>query len=134
MPGTSSGRRCRRSTPRSSSTRSRATGHNRAQARFPRDPGKDTTREHRIMSTTATDENALTATNRSVEIEGATLVYRRFGHPESQAPPLLCLQHFRGNLDNWDPALVDRIARERELILLDNRGIGSSTGKEGNIP
>jgi pimeloyl-ACP methyl ester carboxylesterase len=80
------------------------------------------------MSTNATDENALTARNRSVEIEGARLVYRRFGNAESQAPPLLCLQHFRGNLDNWDPALVDRIAREREVILLDNRGVGTSSG------
>jgi pimeloyl-ACP methyl ester carboxylesterase len=80
------------------------------------------------MSTTATDENALTARNRSVDVDGATLVYRRFGNAESVAPPLLCLQHFRGNLDNWDPALIDRIAREREVILLDNHGVGASTG------
>jgi len=65
------------------------------------------------MSTTATDENALTAGNRSIEVDGEMLVYRRFGNTESQAPPLLCLQHFRGNLDNWDPTLIDRIARER---------------------
>jgi pimeloyl-ACP methyl ester carboxylesterase len=38
------------------------------------------------------------------------------------------LQHFRGNLDNWDPALVDDIAAEREVILVDNRGVGLSTG------
>jgi pimeloyl-ACP methyl ester carboxylesterase len=80
------------------------------------------------MSSTATDENALTAHNRSVEIEGARLVYRRLGNPESAVPPLLCLQHFRGNLDNWDPVLVDHIAREREVILLDNRGVGASSG------
>src|SRR5690242_6957382 len=80
------------------------------------------------MSSTATDENALTARNRSVEIDGATLVYPRLGNAESAVPPLLCLQHFRGNLDNWDPALIDRIAREREVILLDNRGVGASSG------
>ena len=72
--------------------------------------------------------SALNAENRSVEIEGATLVYRRFGNAETDAPPLLCLQHFRGNLDNWDPALVDRLASEREVILLANRGVGASTG------
>jgi hypothetical protein len=38
-------------------------------------------------------------------------VYRRFGNAQTDAPPLLCLQHFRGNLDNWDPALVDRLAQ-----------------------
>jgi len=80
------------------------------------------------MSTTTTAEKALSAENRSVEVDGETLVYRRFGNVESEAPPLLFLQHFRGNLDTWDPALVDRIAREREVILLDNRGVGASTG------
>ena len=71
---------------------------------------------------------AVTAENRSVDIDAATLVHRRFGNRESDAPPLLCLQHFRGNLDNWDPALVDRLAGDREVILLDNRGVGASTG------
>jgi pimeloyl-ACP methyl ester carboxylesterase len=82
-----------------------------------------------MMATgTTTVGAALEAENRSVEIDGATLVYRRFGVSESDAPPLVCLQHFRGNLDNWDPALVDRLATDREVILLDNRGVGASTG------
>jgi pimeloyl-ACP methyl ester carboxylesterase len=34
----------------------------------------------------------------------------------------------RGNLDNWDPALVDLLAADREVILLANRGVGGSTG------
>jgi len=71
---------------------------------------------------------ALTAANRSVDVDGATLVYRRFGNAETDAPPLLLLQHFRGNLDNWDPVLIDRVAGDREVILLGNRGVGASTG------
>jgi pimeloyl-ACP methyl ester carboxylesterase len=47
--------------------------------------------------------------------------------PQIRTPPLLCLQHFRGNLDNWDPRLIERIAQDREVILLANRGVGSST-------
>ena len=39
------------------------------------------------------------------------------------------LQHFRGNLDNWDPALTDALAAEREVILVDYPGVGSSTGE-----
>jgi pimeloyl-ACP methyl ester carboxylesterase len=70
----------------------------------------------------------LTAENRSIEVAGARLVYRRFGNLQTEVPPLLCLQHFRGNLDNWDPALVDRLAEDREVILLANRGVGASTG------
>src|SRR5262249_27341766 len=71
------------------------------------------------MSTTARDENALTARNRSVDVDGAMLVYRRFGNADSAAPPLLCPQHFCGNLDNWNPAFVDCIARERQVMLLN---------------
>jgi pimeloyl-ACP methyl ester carboxylesterase len=83
----------------------------------------------------ATGGGQVIAENRSVEVDGETFVYRRFGNDETDAPPLLCLQHFRGNLDNWDPALVDRLAEDRELILLDNRGVGSSTGTvPDNVP
>jgi pimeloyl-ACP methyl ester carboxylesterase len=70
----------------------------------------------------------LTAENRSIQVDGDSFIYRRFGNEQTDAPPLLCLQHFRGNLDSWDPALVDRLAQDREVILLDNRGVGGSTG------
>jgi pimeloyl-ACP methyl ester carboxylesterase len=42
--------------------------------------------------------------------------------------PLVLLQHFRGNLDNWDPALVDALAASRRVITFDNTGVGKSTG------
>ena len=42
--------------------------------------------------------------------------------------PLLCLQHFTGTLDNWDPAVTDPLASGREVILFDNAGVGRSTG------
>jgi pimeloyl-ACP methyl ester carboxylesterase len=38
------------------------------------------------------------------------------------------LQHLTGTLDNWDPALIDRLAEEREVLLFDNAGIGKSSG------
>jgi pimeloyl-ACP methyl ester carboxylesterase len=69
----------------------------------------------------------LTAKNQSVKLGGDTFVYRRFGNTQ-RMPPVLFLQHFRGNLDFWDPILVDRIAEDREVILLANRGVGASTG------
>lgn len=70
----------------------------------------------------------LTAENRSVEVDGDWFVYRRFGNTQTDVPPLMFLQHFRGNLDFWDPTLVDRIARDREVVLLANRGVGASAG------
>ena len=41
----------------------------------------------------------------------------------------MCLQHFTGTLDNWDPAVTDAFALGREVILFENAGVGRSTGK-----
>ena len=35
-----------------------------------------------------------------------------------------CLQHLRGNLDSCDPVLPDRLASDREILLLDERRVG----------
>jgi pimeloyl-ACP methyl ester carboxylesterase len=73
-------------------------------------------------------ESQSTAPNLRVEAaNGVSYAYRRLG-AAGGAPPLVMLQHFRGNLDNWDPALVDELARTREVILFDNAGVGGSTG------
>ena len=42
--------------------------------------------------------------------------------------PLVLFQHFRGNLDSWDPALIDALASARRVITFDNAGVGGSTG------
>ena len=68
-----------------------------------------------------------TAETKFVEAAGSEFAYRRFGRPGDL--PLVMLQHFRGNLDNWDPALTDALAAEREIILVDYPGVGSSTGE-----
>jgi pimeloyl-ACP methyl ester carboxylesterase len=68
-----------------------------------------------------------------VEAVGVQFAYRRFGDSTRQSAdlPLVMLQHFRGNLDNWDPALTDALAAEREIILVDYPGVGSSGGAFG---
>jgi pimeloyl-ACP methyl ester carboxylesterase len=52
--------------------------------------------------------------------------YRDLGEGEV---PLVLLQHFRGNLDNWDPALVDALAADRRVVAFDNVGVGATTGR-----
>jgi len=42
--------------------------------------------------------------------------------------PLVLLQHFRGNLDSWDPALIDALATGRRVVTFDNAGVGGSGG------
>ena len=52
--------------------------------------------------------------------------YRDLGEGEV---PLVLLQHFRGNLDSWDPALADALAADRRLVAFDNVGVGATTGR-----
>jgi pimeloyl-ACP methyl ester carboxylesterase len=75
-------------------------------------------------STTASN---ISAPTRFLEANGESYAYRKFG--AGQAPPLLFLQHFTGTLDNWDPAVTDPLANEREVILFDNAGVGRSSGE-----
>ena len=56
---------------------------------------------------------------------GIDYAYRDIGDGEV---PVVLLQHFRGNLDNWDPALIDALASSRRVVTFDNVGVGMTTG------
>ena len=58
---------------------------------------------------------------------GVEFAYRDAGE-SGGGVPLVLFNHFRGNLDNWDPALVDALAGSRRVITFDNTGVGGSTG------
>jgi pimeloyl-ACP methyl ester carboxylesterase len=60
---------------------------------------------------------------------GIEYAYRELGEGDV---PLVLLQHFRGNLDNWDPALVDALAADRRVVTFDNVGVGATTGRTPN--
>src|SRR6266567_8432996 len=77
---------------------------------------------------TAMTASTTTAPTRFLDVANQRYAYRRFGGHDASAQPLLCLQHFTGTLDNWDPAVTDPLASAREVILFDNAGIGRSTG------
>jgi pimeloyl-ACP methyl ester carboxylesterase len=72
----------------------------------------------------ATQETAVT---QYVHANGTRLAFRRLGL--HSGTPLVMLMHFRGNMDFWDPALINSLARSRPIILLDNAGIGKSGGE-----
>ena len=78
-------------------------------------------------------ENATyeTATDRYITVDGVKYAYRHFGNTKSGAPSLLFHVHFKGNMDWWDPALVNPIAARRPVLLFDNAGIGRSEGQVG---
>lgn len=68
-----------------------------------------------------------TAPTHYVEGHGIRFAYRRLG--PSTGTPLILLQHFSGNIDAWDPAVVNALAADRPVIAFDNAGVGLSTGQ-----
>jgi pimeloyl-ACP methyl ester carboxylesterase len=79
-----------------------------------------------MTATSPTNREYLASPNTVVSAaNGIDFAYREVGEG---TPPLVLLQHFRGNLDNWDPALIDALASDRRVVTFDNVGVGGSTG------
>src|SRR5207245_10745628 len=70
---------------------------------------------------------ATTVPTQLVEAKGIRFAYRRWG--KQSGLPLVFNQHFTGNLDNWDPAILDGLAKKRQVIIFNNAGVASSTGE-----
>jgi pimeloyl-ACP methyl ester carboxylesterase len=70
---------------------------------------------------------ALTVPTRLVEADGIRFAYRRWGKPGGF--PLVFMNYFTGNLDDWDPQVTDGFAADYDVILFDNAGVGSSGGE-----
>jgi pimeloyl-ACP methyl ester carboxylesterase len=74
-------------------------------------------------------EKLETAPNKFIEAAGIRFAYRHFGKPTGI--PLVFLQHFSGNMDSWDPAVVNALASSgytfedkgaTKYIIFDNLG------------
>ena len=76
------------------------------------------------------DQTHITAPTRFVESNGIRFAYRHFGR--ESGIPLLFLQHFRGGMDHWDPAVTDGFAQDRPVVLFDNAGVAGSSGDTPN--
>jgi pimeloyl-ACP methyl ester carboxylesterase len=63
---------------------------------------------------------------RTVTAGGVTYAYRELG-PKGGIPVVFFV-HLAATLDNWDPRIIDPIAKDRHVITFDNRGVGASTG------
>jgi len=79
------------------------------------------------MSATAAVDSYRSAENRRIEAaNGIRFAYRDVGSGEV---PLVLFQHFRGNLENWDSALIDALTQNRRVVTFDYAGVGGSTGQ-----
>ncbi|MFJ9244726.1 alpha/beta fold hydrolase [Streptomyces sp. NPDC101776] len=83
------------------------------------------------MSSTTPNEAVVTsyakAPARTVSAGGVTYAYRELG-PQGGIPVVFFV-HLAATLDNWDPRIIDPIAKGRHVIAFDNRGVGASTGQ-----
>ncbi len=68
-----------------------------------------------------------TAPTRTITVGGTTYAYRELG-PKGGIPVVFFV-HLAATLDNWDPRIIDPIAKNRHVIAFDNRGVGASTGQ-----
>ena len=66
------------------------------------------------------------APGRTITAGGVTYAYRELG-PKGGIPVVFFV-HLAATLDNWDPRIIDPIAREHHVIAFDNRGVGGSSG------
>jgi pimeloyl-ACP methyl ester carboxylesterase len=64
---------------------------------------------------------------RTVSAGGTIYAYRELG-PKGGIPVIFFV-HLAATLDNWDPRIVDPIARNHHVVTFDNRGVGASTGQ-----
>ena len=69
----------------------------------------------------------VTAPTQFIDGNGVRFAYRRIG--KETGVPLLFMQHFRGGLDHWDPAITDGLGKDRPVILFNNAGVASSSGE-----
>jgi len=63
---------------------------------------------------------------RTIDVHGVAFAYRELG-PDSGVP-VIFFHHLMAVLDDWDPRVIDGIAKQRRVIAFDNRGVGASGG------
>ncbi|MEL4073413.1 alpha/beta hydrolase [Ochrobactrum sp. GPK 3] len=84
-----------------------------------------------------TNENRLsdwkTVPTQHVQVLGTRFAYCSLGSakaiPSETGVPVVLLNHWAANLDNFDPRLVEGLSADRAVYALDYRGIGTSSGK-----
>jgi len=64
-----------------------------------------------------------------VEANGVRFAYRTYG--KRGGIPIIYLNHLAANLDNCDPEIMDGFASQHQIISFDYRGIGATSGKQG---
>ena len=84
-----------------------------------------------MSNTVSPDESVVSsyadAPTRTISAGGVTIAYRELG-PKGGIPVFFFV-HLAATLDNWDPRIIDPIAKHRNVITFNQRGVGASSGQ-----
>ncbi len=62
--------------------------------------------------------------NNVTDVNGPKIAWRSAGTGQ----PLLMLNRFRASMDDWDPALIEALARHHQVVTFDSVGVAQSGG------
>lgn len=65
---------------------------------------------------------------KTIEVGDIKIAY----YVRGEGKPLLMINGYISTMSLWDPALIDELAKNYQLILFDNRGVGLSTDTKEN--
>ena len=68
--------------------------------------------------------SSIVAPIRFIKVDSLKIGYKVIGNGK----PIIFLSRFRGTLNDWDPAFVDAVGKNYQVILFDQPGVGLSTG------
>ena len=67
------------------------------------------------------------APSRIISTGGVSYAYRELG-PKGGIPVIFFV-HLAATLDNWDPRIIDAVAKDHHVVTFDYQGVGGSTGQ-----
>lgn len=62
-----------------------------------------------------------------VQVGDISVGYREGG--SGDGPPLVLIMGYGGAMYEWDPALLERLADQRRVVVFDNRGVATTSGR-----
>ena len=75
-------------------------------------------------------QQATTAPTKTIEVNGKEVAYRTIG----SGRPIVFVMGLGGTMDAWDPAFLDRIAKQRRrVVVFDNEGVGRTQRRSGQL-
>ncbi len=80
------------------------------------------------LATSACDKKSFKAEVKYAQVGDVKLAY----YIRGEGPPLLMINGFLSSMSLWDPALLGELAKNHQLIIFDNRGVGLSTDTAEN--